>query len=144
MGNSLKIVITGLVVLGLGLSFSGTSFAHKEDNRAFIKLMNDSAAALKASRPDLASELTKWSSEEANEKEEKGEKKELEGKAEKEMHERREAHLKLLRDSAAALQQSNPSLAADLTKTANQKAKRMAEKKEGKEDTEEAEKKEGK
>ena len=60
------------------------------------------------------------------------------------MHERREAHLKLLRDSAAALQSSHPGLAADLIKTADEKEKRMAEKKEGKEDTEEAEEKEGK
>ncbi len=144
MKNFSKSVITCLLVLGLALSFSGTSFAHKEDNGAFIKLMNDSAVALQASRPDLATELTKWSNEEAHEREEKGEKKELEGKAEKDMHANREAHLKLLKDSATALQVSNPSLAVELTKTADKKAKWMAEKKEGKEDTKEAEEKEGK
>lgn len=136
----------GTVVFAMGLSFllAGVSFAEKEHHEAFIKLMNDSAAALQAAHPDLATGLTAWSNEEANEKEEKGEKKELEGKAEKEMQDRHEANLKLLRDSAVALQQSNPSLAAELTKTADQKAKRMLGKKEGKEDTKEVEEKEGK
>ncbi len=143
MKNFSKSIIMALLVLGLGLSFSGISYAHKENKEAFIKLLNSSATALQASRPDLAAGLTKWSNDEANEKE-KDEKKELEGKAEKEMHANREAHLKLLKESAAALQASNPSLAADLTKTANRKAKWIAEKKEGKEDTEEAEEKEGK
>lgn len=144
MKNISKNIMTGLLVVVFALSFSKMSFAHKEDERAFVKLTSDSANALQASRPDLATELKKWSDEEANEKEEKGEKKELEGKAEEEMHARRAAHLKLLRDSAAALQQSNPVLAAGLTKTADEKAKWMTEDKEGKEDTNEMEEKETK
>jgi len=139
-----KTVIAGLFIMGFSLLLSGVSFAEKEHHEAFIKLMNNSAAALQASHPDLATGLTQWSNEEANEKEEKGEKKELEGNAEKEMQLRHEAHLKLLRDSAVALQQSNPGLAAELTKTADKKAKRMTEEKEGKEDTKEVEEKEGK
>lgn len=136
-----KIIITGLLAVGLGLSSSGISFAnfaHKENREALTKLLNNSAAALQATRPDLAAELSKWSNQEseeaqeANEKKEKAEKKELEEKAENEKHANREAHLKLLRDSAAVLQQSNPLLSADLTKTAERKAKWMAEKKEEK------------
>ena len=63
-------------------------------------------------------------------KKKKDEKKKPEGTP-KERHARREAHLKLLSDSAAALQESNPALAAELTKTADEKAKRMAEKDKG-------------
>ncbi len=144
MKNVSKGVITVLLVLVLGLSFSGLAFAHKEHKEAFTKLLNNSAKALQASRPDLAAGLTQWSNEEANEKEEKGEKKELEGKAEKEMHAGRAAHMKLLQDSAAALKTSDPGLSADLTKKANRMTKKIAEKKEGKEDTKEAEEKEEK
>jgi len=91
----------------------------------------------------LAAGLTTLADEEAKElqegKKEMKPKKELEGKAEKEVEKRHEDHLKLLRDSATALQASRHDLAADLTKTADRKAKRMAEKKKGKEDTEKVE-----
>jgi len=132
-----------LAVVSVG-SFAGVSFAHEEHHEAFVKLLNDSAAALQSSHPDLAAGLTKFSNEEANEKEEKGEKKELEGKEEDEMHEHRAAHLKLLRDSAAALKASHPDLAADLTKKADRNEKKIKKHKEGKEDSKEMEAKEGK
>ena len=132
-----------LTVVFVG-SFAGISFAHGKDHEAFVKLLNDSAMALQSSNPALAAELTKFSTEEANEKEENGEKKELEGKEENEMHEHHEAHLKLLRDSAAALKASHPDLAADLTKKADRSEKKTKEHKEGKEDSKEMKAKEGK
>jgi methylthioribose-1-phosphate isomerase len=148
--KSLRGILSVLLLIGLIVSLQTVSFAKQKDHKAreeaFVKLLNDSSVSLKASRPDLAADLTKLADEEAKELQEGKEgmkhKKELEGKAEKEMEGRREANLKLLRDSAAALQTSHPDLAADLTKTADRKAKRMAEKKEGKEDTKEAEGKE--
>ncbi len=120
-------MMIGFMVLGLSLSTSSISFAHKEhDDAAFIKLLQDSATALQSSQPALAADLTKFANEEANEKEGKEEPKE---KNTPERNASRAAHLKLLKDSASALQTSRPELAAELTKTADRKAKKMAEKK---------------
>ncbi len=143
--STIVFLLTGLVLSSSAVSFADQG-SHKAREEAFVKLLRDSAASLQASRPELAVGLTTIANEEAKElqegKEKMKPKKELEGKAEKEMKERHEGHLKLLRDSATALQASRPDLAADLTKTADRKARRMAEKKEGKEDTEKAEEKE--
>ena len=62
--------------------------------------------------------------------------KELEGAAEKRVEGNREVRLKLLRDSAAALQASHADLAADLTKAADRQAKQIKE--DQKEDAKEA------
>lgn len=124
-------VMLGFLVLGLSLSMSGVSFAH-ENEAEFVKLLQSSAAALQTSQPALSADLTAFANEEAAE--EKGEKKEDEKKEKEERNTpermaRRIAHLKLLRDSAAALQASHPDLALKLTKRADRNAKRMAEKK---------------
>ena len=139
----LKGMVMGLVVTGFMVLLSSASFAdeghHGKDK---IKLLNDSAAALAKSNPDLAASLTKYANEEAAKKQEKGkEKKELEGAQEDQMKARRAEHMKLFKDSAAALEKSNPDLAKRMTKMADHMAKRM-ENKEGKEDKEEAGEKE--
>ena len=161
----LRSFVVGLFAAGLVAVFASVSFAavqqaqpvaaknmhkgkvwteaeKKEHELAQIKLFNDAATALQKTNPDLSAGLTKYANEEAQEKEGKAEKEELEGKAEKDMGERAVANLKLLRDAASALQTSNPTLAAALTKTADQHAKRIEMKKEGKEDTEKMEAKE--
>ena len=139
----LKGMVMGLAVTGFMVLLSSASFAdeghHGKDK---IKLLNDSAAALMKSNPDLAASLTKYATEEAAEKEEKGkDKKELEGAQEEQMKARRAEHMKLFKDSAAALEKSNPDLAKHMSTMADHMAKRMA-KKEEKEDKEEADEKE--
>ncbi|MBF0479993.1 MAG: hypothetical protein HQL26_10965 [Candidatus Omnitrophica bacterium] len=155
-------LMMGLAAAGLVVLLSSVSFADEGMGKDKVKLLNESALALQQSNPDLSAALTKYATEEANEvkdekgeKEEKGEKieekseknelkteiKELEGKAEQEKMTEREAHIKLLKDSAAALSKSNPELAERLTKMADKSAKWM-EKKEGKKDKEEVGEKE--
>lgn len=123
----LKEGVIGLMVFALSVSFSAVSFAHEGHNEAaFVKLLQDSAGALQTSNPALSSDLSKFANEEANEKEGKEEPKE---KNTPERAARRAAHLKLLRDSADALQASRPDLAKELTETADHKEKKMKEKK---------------
>lgn len=108
---------------------------HKKEGareEQMIKLYQDAAAALGETQPILAEGLTKLVNEEIQEstedEEEVGEKEELEGKADKEMKERSVAKLKLLKDSAEALQESHPALAEGLTKIVNRKTKWMGTK----------------
>ena len=135
-------IAAGFIGLGLVFSLPAVSFAHEgdgKDDAAFVKLLNDSTSALQTSDPVLAKGLGDWANEEVKEMQEKKEgkeKEELESKEEKEMNERREAHLKLLNDSAAALKSTRPDLSAEIAKTADLKTKRV--KKEAEEDAEEA------
>ena len=120
-------MMLSVLVMNLSLSSASALFAHEgHDDAAFIKLLQSSASALQASQPALSTDLTAFANEEANEKEGKEEPKE---KNTPERMARRTAHLKLLRDSAAALQTSHPDLATQLTKRADRNAKKMAEKK---------------
>ncbi len=135
-------VVVGLFVVGFVVLLSSVSFADGGKEKDQVKALNDSAIALQQSNPTLSAALIKFANEETNEiKSEKNEKNELEGKAEQAKIAEREAHIKLLKDSALALQKSNPELAQRLTKMADHSAKWM-EKKEGKEDKEEAGEKE--
>ncbi len=135
-----RAVLMGLVVSGAIVLLSSISFAAEDNEKDQIKVLNDATAALKQSNPDLSVDLTKYANEEANEmNEKKEEKKELEGKNEEAMEKEHKGHIKLLRDSATALQKSNPELAESLIKMADRSAERMEEKKEGKEDTDEME-----
>ena len=126
MKNISNSVMTGLLVMGL--SFSAMPFAHAWGEAAFTKLMGDSAAALQPSRPDLAAGLMSWSNEEASGDPRISEKEEMESMTKDELYADREGHLKLLRDSAAALQQSRPTLSVDLTEMANRKEKWITKK----------------
>ncbi len=137
-----KGIVLGLFVIGINVFLSSLSFADKGPEKEKIKLLNDSAAVLLQSNPKLSDGLTKFANEEAAEKEEHEGKKELEGAKEEEMEKHHVDRIQLLKDSAAALQASHPEMAESLTKMADHMAKRMAEKKEGKEDTKEAEEKE--
>ena len=138
----LRGVIAGLFVAGFVVLLSSVSFADGGKEKDQVKALNDSAIALQQSNPTLSAALIKYANEEANEiKSEKNEKNELEGKAEQKNLAEREAHIKILKDSALALQKSNPELAQRLTKMAEHSSKWM-EKKEGKEDKEEAGEKE--
>ncbi len=137
-----KIVFMGLVAIATAALLSSISFAHG-DEKAKIKVLNDSAAALAQSNPELAARLTQFANEEANEKdEEMGEKEELEGAQEEAMEKHHMDHIKLLQDSAAALEKSQPELAKSLNEWADHSTKRMEEKEEGKNDTDEMEKNE--
>ena len=123
----LQIMLIGFLVLGLS---SSAAFAEKgHDDDAMIALLRSSAAALQTSRADLAADLTAFANEEAQEEadEAKGIKEPVRSDAERTT--RRQAHLKLLRDAAAALQTINPKLSKGLTKTADVKAKKFAKKK---------------
>ncbi len=125
--NFLKNALIGLVVVGVISIFSSMSFAQEKEG-AKIKILQDSAAALQQSKPTLSVGLTEFVNEEISEKQEKEEKNEVEEMKEPEaMQGYREAHTKLLKDAAAALQQSHPELAAELTKYADEKAKKMEE-----------------
>ena len=119
-------IMIGLLVLGLGFAPSIPLFAHEGNEAEFVKLLQSSASALQASQPALAADLTAFANEEANEKEGKEEPKE---KNTPERLARRNAHMKLLKDSAAALQSSHPDLAAKLSKRAERIAKKIAENK---------------
>jgi len=120
--KSLRSMTVWLLAAGVALFVSTSAFADKEHNKsnheANIKNLRSSAAALQATRPDLAQGLTKYANEEASEvegKEEKGSKEDLgEGSL-----------VKLLKDSAAALQPSHPELAAKLTESADRKEKKI-------------------
>ena len=130
--------VVGCLAMGFALLLSSSSFAdneqannkqgnkeqaNKERQEAFVKLLNDSAAALQASRPDIEASLVKL----VHEMQSKTEVKMEPGKkTENEKKERRTARIKIMRDAASALQQLRPDLSADLTKFADQKAKKMA------------------
>ena len=142
--KSLKSMFTVTATLGAMFLLSSVSSGEQglatkqEHHQAKIKLLQDSATALQVAHPELAKGLKEYADEESKEpkeqKEEMGAHEELEGATEKQAEGRRQAHLKLLRESAAALQVSRPDLAADLTKMADHQAKKMRN--EQKEDSE--------
>jgi len=86
----------------------------KVDRAAKIKLLQDSAAALQKSNPDLAKGLNDIADREA--------------KAMQEWKARYEAKVKLLKDAAVALQQSNPELAKGLEEMSEAKPKQETQK----------------
>ena len=134
--KALKSVLFGLIVFGAVSLFTAKSFAHEGNEKGKLKTLSEAAMDLQKSNPDLAAALTKFVNEEKAEKEDKGkEKEEQEGAKEEEMKPGRLEHIKLLRDSAAALKKSHPKLSERLTKMANHSEKRMKEK-EGKKDKE--------
>ena len=120
-------VFFGLVMSGTIVFLSSASFAQmapaagkdssawKAKHEAKIKLLQDSAAALQQTNPDLAKKLSDFLNEEANESKEK-----LEGSKEKVAKDspvwkaKYEARVQLFKDAAAALQQSHPDLAKSL------------------------------
>jgi len=120
-------VFFGLVMAGTIVFLSSVSFAKmapaagkdssvwKAKHEAKIKLLQDSAAALQQTNPDLAKKLNDLVNEEANKSKEK-----LEGSKEKvakdsaEWKAKHEARVKLFKDAAAALQQTYPDLAKSL------------------------------
>ncbi|MDD5477923.1 MAG: hypothetical protein PHG87_07005 [Candidatus Omnitrophica bacterium] len=145
-------VFLGLVVVGILGFVSGVSFAEtatsapaatpvaaakKARHEARIKLLQDSAAALQVTNPDLAIKLTDIVNGQSNEKAEGSKEKVAKGSAEwKAKH---DARIQLYKDSAAALQINHPDLAKGLMaltvpkqKTAMQKS---AEEKNEKEET---------
>jgi len=119
--KSLRTVLIGLAIFGIAVFLSGVSFAQKMQSadkarhEAKVKLLQDSAAALQQSDPILSAGLIKFANDEMSEKQEKEEKNEAKEMKESEaMPGYREAHIKLLKDSAVALQQSHPDLAKGL------------------------------
>jgi len=120
-------VFFGLIVLGIVVFLSGVSFAEmapaagndlsarKARHEARMKLLQNSAAALEQTNPDLAKKLRNIVNEEANKT--KGS---LEGGKEKvaknsaEWKARHEARMQLFKDAAAALAQTYPDLAKSL------------------------------
>ncbi len=142
--KTLKGLMLGIGVMGLVFLLSTISFAKEEHHKLDLNVIKNAASALQATQPTLAAGLTKYADEEAKEdlekKDAKAEKESAaEEKEEKEMKGQQEATIKLFKDSAAALQVTHSDLAASLTKFAEWKQKRLNEKKEGKEDSEENE-----
>jgi hypothetical protein len=121
---------TGLVATGLILLFSSISFAIEGKDQAQIKTLKAAAESLQKSNPGLAAGLTKFANQEAAEKDEKNEEKnETEGVKEEGMKKEHADHnIKLLRDSAAALNQSDPALAQNLLEMADRSEKKMMSK----------------
>lgn len=138
--KSLRTMMLGLIAVGVFAVFSSISYAAEAQEQAKVKILNDSAAALQQLNPGLAASLTKFANEEATEKQEKNEgNKEQEGTKEEGMMNKVMGHIKLLRDSASALKQSNPALALSLMQMADRSEQRMEnkqqEEKNEKEDT---------
>ena len=134
----LKNLAVSVVILGAIGLLSSVSLADQVD----IKILSDSAAALQTSNPDLAANLTKFAKEEADEIEGRDEgQQESEEEAEENLEKHHKEFIKLLRDSASALQKSHPELAEELTKMADDNAEGI-EGIEGKEDTKDVEKNE--
>lgn len=120
-------VFFGLVIAGTIVFLSSASFAQmapatgkdssarKARHEARIKLLQDSAAALQQTNPDLAKKLSDLVNEDANRSNER-----LEGSKEKvakdspEWKAKHEARIQLFKDAAAALQQTHPDLAKGL------------------------------
>lgn len=115
-------VFVGIAVLGVMLFVSGAAFAQSK-HEAKIKVLQDSAAALQASNPDLAKGLNDMANEMAAKMEAK---KEQTAKDSPEWKAKHEARVKLLQDSAAALQKTNPDLAASLQKMSEGRNKSQA------------------
>ncbi len=135
--KSFKIMLMGLMVAGAVTLLTAVSFAEKGEVEVKVKTLNDAAAALQKSNPELAFSLTKFANEEAAEKEDKNEdKKEPEGKEEG-MSKDHVGHIKLLRDSATALKQANPGLSLSLFEMADRSEKnRMRDEKDEKNEKE--------
>jgi len=138
--KSLKTMTTGLAVTGAIVLLSSISFAAEGKEQVKIKSLNAAAVALQQSNPGLAAGLTKFANQEAAEKEEKNEeKKEPEGAKEEGTKKGHVEHIKLLRDSAAALKQLHPELALVLLEMADRSEKKKmnkeAEEKNEKEDS---------
>ncbi|GEM_PF-2306206 len=104
-----SVLFATLVFLG----GSAVSFAD-EHSKEEIQSLQDAAAALKISNPDLSDQLGKYADKEGGEKGEAEEK--------EEGGENQEKNMKLLQDSAKALEASNPQLAGTLTKYADKEA----------------------
>ncbi len=114
-----RFVLIVIFALGVIASVCGMSFAEngkyeckvcKENDESAIKVLQDSAAALEKSNPDLAKGLNDYANEKA--------KIAREWKKRKERH---EARMKLLTDSAAALEKTNPDLAKPLKEMSERK-----------------------
>jgi hypothetical protein len=131
-----KIVFFGLAMTGMIIFLSTASFAQeapaagkdpsvwKAKHEARMKVLQDSAAALQQTNPDLAKKLSDLANEEPKESKEK-----LEGSKEKlakdspEWKAKHEARMQLFKDAAAALQQTHPDLAKSLEEMAVAKHK---------------------
>jgi hypothetical protein len=122
--RSLRLVIIGVAVLGVLFFLSRASFA-QGDKEAKIKVLQDSAAALAQSNPDLSKGLTDLANEETNEKTEG--KKTPVAKDSPEWKAKHDARVKLFQDSAAALQAAHPDLASSLLKMAERKHKKITQ-----------------
>ncbi len=117
------VALCGALALLSGISSAEMgSGAWKEYHQAQIKLLQDSAAALKSSSPKLSKALSKFAHEEEEEIGEAREK-EVEGKKEEKDEKHAQANIQVLRDSAKALKASNPELSAGLIKIADDEAK---------------------
>jgi len=120
-------VFLGLVTVGAVVFLSNVSFAEmapgagkdasawKARREARMKVLQDSAAALQQTNPDLAKKLSDIVNGQANESKEKSEGgKEKIAKDSPEWKAKHEARMQLFKDAAAALQQSRPDLAKSL------------------------------
>jgi len=119
--------VIGLAAVGASILLSTASFAQETQatgkgsqewtakHEAKIKLLQDSAAALQQTNPELSKKLSDLASKEASEPKEK-----MEGNKEKiskdsaEWKAKHEERIKLFKDAAAALSTTHPDLAKGL------------------------------
>ena len=116
------LVMVGMIVFLSSVSFAQTAPAAGKDSsaraarhEAKIKVLQDSAAALAQTNPDLAKKLSDLANQAANESKEKMEAgKEKVAKDSAEWKAKHEARMQLYKDAATALQQTHPDLAKSL------------------------------
>lgn len=130
-----KKLTIGVLIVGSLMFLSSVLFAEDIDT----KILRESATALQKSDPVLSESLKKFADEEAAEIERKEENEEVEGQAEVDMEKSIKEHIRLLNESASALQKFHPELAKQLTRMAEDSADSMEDKNEGKEDTKDVE-----
>jgi predicted Zn-dependent protease len=117
--NVMERIGTGLLI-GMFVVAAGTSFAKNDHSEAELKVLSESAAALKQSNPKLSEKLSKYAAEE--EKEAKQQENENDKDVAKE-----EEGVKMLQEAAKALKATNPELAKGLTQYAEKEKKEIAE-----------------
>ena len=119
-------ILVAMVVL-----FSSASWAKVPDERGQVILLNDSAAALEESNPRMAKDLTQFADEKENALENNNDGQDApSAPGEEEVKKQQSARIKLLRNSAAILQQLYPEIAKNLVAMADDMAKSaVAEKK---------------
>jgi hypothetical protein len=123
----MKTRLATAVLFGALCALPATGFAHGKGmmGKKHVKLLNDSAAALSTSNPDLSSRLKEMASKEGSAKEGKAKV----SKAAQESAADEDRDVQTLKDAASALKTSRPDLAKGLEKFSKMEAREFEHKK---------------